>query len=159
MGERQTRSSLPWWGRGGARFSTRTGPTSPRECGLFSPPCSQVCCPPDSSPWSPGRAEWLSQEISADLLSEGCCLHLSGSLGPEAAGRGQLPLGRLPGRWAAVCACFTNICSEHLSVFFLSPLHPPLSVCQNTNGPLLGPCHLVSIRVTPVTPSLLDLCA
>lgn len=32
-------------------------------------------------------------------------------------------------------------------LFLLSPLHPPLSVCQNTDGPLLGPCHLVSTCV------------
>lgn len=97
----------------------------------------------------------------ADSPQERClsCLRLSRSRGPEAAGQGQLPLVRLPGRCVVVCACFANICLEHLSVFLLSPLHPPLSVCQNTNGPLLGPCHLVSIRVTLVTPSLLDLCA
>lgn len=35
-----------------------------------------------------------------------------------------------------------------------------LSVCQNTNGPLLGPCHLVSIYVTLGTSScLLNFCA
>lgn len=61
---------------------------------------------------------------------------------------------------AVLCVCVTNIRSEHLFVLFLlSPLHPPLSVCQNTNGPLLGPCHLVSIHVTLVTASLLNLCA
>lgn len=82
------------------------------------------------------------------------------------AGQGQQPPVAAP--WllcrarprAALCVCLANICSEHLCVLFLlSPLRPPLSVCQNTNGPLLGPCHLVSIRVTLVTAFLLDLCA
>ena len=74
--------------------------------------------------------------------------------GPKPAGQGQQPLALAPLRvegasscCAVACACVTNLRSEHLFVLFLlSPLHPPLSVCQNTNGPLLGPCHLVSIR-------------
>lgn len=54
------------------------------------------------------------------------------------------------------CTLALLTCSKHLFVLFLlSPLHPPLSVCQNTNGPLLGPCHLVSI-CHPVTASLPD---
>lgn len=90
-------------------------------------------------------------------------LSLCMSLGPSSL------LCPLPGRCGGhvsccaalcVCVCVTNIRSEHLLVLFLlSPLHPPLSVCQNTNGPFLGPCHLVSIHVTLVTTSLLDLCA
>lgn len=88
---------------------------------------------------------------------------LSRSLGPKARWSGQQPPGLL-GLCGACpvlcCACLTDICSEHLFVLsLLSPVHPPLSVCQNTNGPFLGPCNLVSIRVTLVTASLLNLCA
>lgn len=87
--------------------------------------------------------------------------------GPKPAGQGRQSLALAPLRvegasscCAVACACVTNLRSEHLFVLFLlSPLHLPLSVCQNTNGPLLGPCHLVSIRVTLGTASLLDLCA
>lgn len=55
------------------------------------------------------------------------------------------------------CVLASLTCSAHLFVLFLlSPLHPPLSVCQNTDGPLLGPCHLVSICVSPrLPPSLI----
>lgn len=65
------------------------------------------------------------------------------------------------GRVLVLCCVAASLMSAlSLSVLFLlSPLHSPLSVCQNTDGPLLGPCHLVSIRVTLVTASLPLLCA
>jgi hypothetical protein len=71
--------------------------------------------------------------------------------GTATPGAQSCPLPRAvlaPGVFGCVLALLT--CSAHLFVLFLlSPLHPPLSVCQNTDGPLLGPCHLVSICVFP----------
>lgn len=97
-------------------------------------------------------------EQQLPLLAEP--LHVPGTQQPPVPTSRLLQRARLVLCCAMLCVCVTNIHSEHLLVLFLlSPLHPPLSVCQNTNGPLLGPCHLVSIHVTLVTTCLLDLCA
>lgn len=161
VGERRARNTLLWLVvQGGA--------------GLTEPPSSEgnllLTSHSDALPQAngdPRRWELPPEQPCSRLLSSPASLSPRGSKADWQAGRDAAPGPRSPhlqsasSRHAVPCAHLTNLLSEHLLVCFSSLLCILLlSVCQNTNGPLLGPCHLVSIRVTLGTSScLLNFCA